>query len=153
MHYTDRRKGNSMGNIEEKLTRSILAVEKWVEDHNDKGYEDSDGLLSPLAALTFHNEFLERCLLQLVRLSPINIRPLVGVKPQDSTKGRGYMAWGYLTMFQLTGDRCYKKKAENCFRWLVENKAENYESHSWGNHFPFTSRGGRIPKREPIIVW
>jgi rhamnogalacturonyl hydrolase YesR len=137
----------------EKINKSIASLEKWVEDHNYKGYEYSDGLLSPLRALTFDSEFLERCLLQAVRLSPINIRPLVGVKPQDSTKGRGYMAWGYLTKFQLTGDPVYKEKAEKCFTWLDENKAEKYEHHSWGNHFPFTSRGGRLPKFEPIIVW
>lgn len=142
-----------MGKTEEKLLRSISAVEKWVEDHNYKGYEYSDGILSPLNVLTFHNIFLERCLLQLVRVSPFNIRPLVGVKPQDSTKGRGYMAWGYLTMLRVTGDVLYKEKAESCLRWLDENKAKNYESHSWGNHFPFSSRGGRIPKLEPIIVW
>lgn len=142
-----------MGNAEEKILRSITAVEKWVEDRNYKGYEYSDGLLSPLKALTFHNLFLERCLLQLVRVSPFNIRPLVGVKPQDSTKGRGYMAWGYVTMFQITGDPRYKEKAANCLQWLDDNKARNYESHSWGNHFPFSSRAGRVPRFEPIIVW
>jgi rhamnogalacturonyl hydrolase YesR len=144
---------SSQGGSVEKIERSITSLEKWVEDHNYKGYEYSDGLLSPLNALTFNNQFLERCLLQAVRMSPINIRPLVGVKPQESTKGRGYMAWGYLTMFQLTGDPSYKDRAENCFHWLDENKAKNYEHHSWGNHFPFTSRGGRLPKLEPIIVW
>lgn len=142
-----------MDNREGKIIRSILSLEKWVEDHNYKGYEYSDGLLSPLQFLTFNNQFLERCLLQLVRLSPVNIRPIIGVKPQDSTKGRGYMAWGYLTMFRLTGDARYKGKAENCFQWLDENKAKNYEFHSWGNHFPFAGRGGRYPKHEPIIVW
>ena len=142
-----------VGPIEEKLDRSIEAVGTWVEDRNYKGYEYSDGLLSPLHVLTFHNRFLERCLLQFVRLSPVNIRPVVGVKPQDSTKGRGYMAWGYATMFRLTGETRYKEKAAECLRWLDENKAKNYGAHSWGNHFPFSGRGGRIPRLEPIIVW
>ncbi|MGA8753735.1 hypothetical protein [Candidatus Deferrimicrobium sp.] len=146
-------KGDPMGDMERKILQSVSAVEKWVEDRGYKGYEYSDGLLSPLRVLTFHNLFLERCLLQLVRLSPVNIRPLLGVKPQDSTKGRGYMAWGYLTMYRMTGERSYKEKASDCFRWLDENKAKNYEAHSWGNHFPFSSRGGRVPMLEPIIVW
>ena len=153
MNPANPRKVAHMETTDEKLFRSIMAVERWVEEHEYKGYEYSDGLLSPLKALTFHNLFLERCLLQLVRLSPVNIRPLVGVKPQDSTKGRGYMAWGYLTMYRVTGDERYKDRATACFHWLDENKAKNYEAHSWGNHFPFSSRGGRIPKFEPIIVW
>ena len=138
---------------EEKILRSIIKVGKWVEDQNYRGYEYSDGLSSPLKALTFGNLFLERCLLQLVRLSPVNIRPLVGVKPLDSTKGRGYMAWGYLTMFRLTKDPAYEAKTRGCLQWLDENKAKNYEGHSWGNHFEFASRSGRTPKLEPIIVW
>ena len=138
---------------EEKIRQSIIQVGKWVEDHNYRGYEYSDGLSSPLKALTFGNLFLERCLLQLVRLSPVNIRPLVGVKPLDSTKGRGYMAWGYLTMFRLTKDPTYEEKTRGCLQWLDENKAKNYEGHSWGNHFEFSSRSGRTPKLEPIIVW
>jgi rhamnogalacturonyl hydrolase YesR len=138
---------------EEKILQSIFRVGKWVEDRNYRGYEYSDGLSSPLKALTFGNLFLERCLLQLVRLSPVNIRPLVGVRPLDSTKGRGYMAWGYLTMFRLTKDPIYEEKTRSCLRWLDENKAKNYEGHSWGNHFDFSSRSGRTPKLEPIIVW
>ena len=139
--------------FEDKILMSISRVEKWVEDHNYRGYEYSDGLSSPLKTLTFGNLFLERCLLQLVRLSPINIRPLVGIKPLDSTKGRGYMALGYLTMLKLTSESSYKEKARSCFRWLGENKAKNYVAHSWGNHFDFSSRSGRLPKLEPIIVW
>lgn len=139
--------------LTEKITGSLTSVARWVEDHQYKGYEYSDGLLSPLLTLCFGNLFLERCLLQAVRLTPVNIRPLVGVRPQESTKGRGYMSWGYLTMFQLTGDPAYREKAESCLEWLDANKAPGYADHSWGNHFPFSSRSGRLPALEPIIVW
>jgi len=63
------------------------------------------------------------------------------------------MAWGYLTMFRLTKDPTYEEKTRGCLQWLDENKAKNYEGHSWGNHFEFSSRSGRTPKLEPIIVW
>ena len=49
-------------------------------------------------AYTFGNLLAERILQQAVRQSPINIRPLIGIKPLDSTKGRGMMAWGYLLL-------------------------------------------------------
>jgi hypothetical protein len=139
--------------MKEKLLRSILALEKWVERQNYRGYEPFEGNSSFLHFFTFNNQFLERLLQQLVRQSPINLRPLLGIRKKESTKGRGYMAWGYLRMFQTTSDEKYWDKAEACLNWLDKNKAPGYESHSWGNHFPFTSRGGELPALEPIIVW
>ncbi len=142
-----------MNDAKVKIEESIQKVEKWIEDHNYKGYEFYDGLSSFLHKLTFNHLYAERLLLQFVRLSPINLRPLLGIKPQESTKGRGYIASGYITMLKLNGDQKYKKKAVNCLEWLIENKSPSYSNHSWGNHFDFTTRGGRIPKFEPIIVW
>ena len=137
----------------EKIETSIHAVEKWVEENNYRGYEPFDGLSSYLRPLTFGNLFLDRLLLQLIRQSPVNLRPLLGVKPLESTKGRGYMAWGYLTMLEVTGEERYRKKAIECLEWLIKNKAPGYEEYSWANHFDFAGRGGRYSKHEPIIVW
>jgi hypothetical protein len=77
-------------NDKEVIKTSIAKLEKWVEDHHYKGYEPFDGLSSFFRPLTFGNLFLDRLLLQLIRQSPINLRPLMGVKPLDSTKGRVY---------------------------------------------------------------
>ena len=142
-----------MNEFRETIETSIKKVEKWVEEHNYKGYEPFDGLSSFLRPLTFSNLYAERLLQQLVRQSPFNLRPLLGIKPEVSTKGRGYMASGYLTMFKLTGDNIYKEKAVKCLDWLIENKSPNYPNYSWGNHFDFSSRTGKLPKLEPIIVW
>lgn len=135
------------------VKQSIVKLEKFVEDCHYRGYEPFDGLSSWLRPVTCGNLFLERLLQQLVRQSPINLRPLLGVKPQESTKGRGYMAQGYIRMFKLTSRQQYKAKAEACLAWLSENKAPGHARHSWGNHFDFVSRTGRLPKLEPIIVW
>jgi rhamnogalacturonyl hydrolase YesR len=139
--------------MKEIIERSIYKVEKWVEDHDYKGYEPFDGLSSYLRPLTFHKLFLDRLLMQLVRQSPINLRPILGVKPLESTKGRGYMAWGYLTMLKLTGNHIYKDKAVSCLEWLMKNKSPKFKDYSWANHFDFASRGGRYSKHESIIVW
>jgi len=142
-----------MDEANERIEESLKKVERWVEEHDYKGYEPFDGLSSLLRPLTLRNLFLERILQQLVRQSPINLRPFLGVKPQESTKGRGYMVWGYLKMLRLTRDEKYKDKAIKCLEWLIENKAPGYSKYSWGNHFDFSSRGGKLPKFEPIIVW
>ncbi len=142
-----------MDRTKEIIEESLIKVEKWVEDNQYKGYEPFDGLLSYLRPLTFGNLFLDRLLLQLVRQSPLNLRPLLGVKPQESTIGRGYMAWGYLTMLKITGNEECRRKAETCLQWLINNKSPGYDNYSWGKHFDFASRGGIYRSFEPIIVW
>jgi hypothetical protein len=137
----------------DKIIKSIKLLEKWVEGHDYKGYEPFDGLSSCLKPLTFGSLLLERIFQQLVRQSPVNLRPCLGVKPHESTKGHGYMAWGYLNMYKMTGDTAYKQKAFDCLDWLDRNKAPGHLYHSWGNNFDYSSRGGRIAKYEPTIVW
>jgi rhamnogalacturonyl hydrolase YesR len=128
-------------------------VQRWVEDHGYRGYEPFDGLSSWFRPLTFGNLLGERLLMQLIRQSPVNLRPIMGVRPQDSTKGRGYMAHGYLFRYKSTKDATYLRKAEACLDWLDHHKCPGFAKHSWSNHFDFSSRGGAYTKNDPIIVW
>jgi len=132
---------------------SLQKVQKWVEDHDYKAYEPFDGLSSWARSLAFGTILGDRLLLQLIRQSPVNLRPLLGVTPKESTKGRGYMARGYWLLFQTTGREEYKTKAIACLRWLDQHKAKKYAQHSWANAFDFSSRGGRYTSEDPIIVW
>ena len=135
------------------LEASLHRVQKWVEDRGYKGYEPFDGLSSWFRPLTCGNLLAERLLMQLVRQSPINLRPIMGVKPKESTKGRGYMAYGYLYLHKATGNAEYLEKAEACLDWLDAHKAASFQKHSWSNHFDFVGRGGGYSKDVPIIVW
>lgn len=139
--------------VRKTIENSISKVESWVENHNYKGYDPGDGLNSFLRPLAFGNRLAERVLLQLIWKSPFNLRPLIGIKPMDSTKGRGYMAWGYLYLYKITNDPSYKTKALACLDWLVANKAAGHDGYAWGNHFDFVTRSGCNPAGSPIIVW
>jgi hypothetical protein len=135
------------------VSQSVKKVEKWVEDHHYEAYEPFDGLSSPLGRLTRGSPLMDRILQQVGRQSPVNVRPLLGIKPLPSTKGRGYMAAGYLTLYRLTGEPEYRRKAIECFDWLMRHKSPKFQEYSWANHFDYASRGGRYSKHESIIVW
>jgi hypothetical protein len=45
--------------MNELITTSIRKVEKWVEDHDYKGYEPFDGLSSIFRPLTFGNLLMD----------------------------------------------------------------------------------------------
>ena len=132
---------------------SAKAVEAWVERRNYKGYDPGDGLTSFLRPLTFGHIFLERLLQQAVWKSPINIRPLVGIRPLDSTKGRGFMAWGYLLRYGAQKAPEDLARAIQCLEWLDQNREPGHAGHCWGNHFDFSTRSGRMKAHTPTIVW
>ncbi len=137
----------------QKIERSLELIEQWVEGHDYRGYEPFDGLTSYFYPLTFKNRLACQVLQQGVRRFPINLRPLLGIRPLDSTKGRGYMAWGYLDRYRLNREPKYREKALSCLHWLDKNKSALYPQHSWGNHFFYASRSGFIGKQESTIVW
>lgn len=138
---------------EHDVERALCRVQKWVEDHDYRGYEPFDGLSSWARPWALGNILAERILQQAVRQCPINLRPILGIRPQDSTKGRGYMAWGYLILYRATQDSSYLDKAVACLEWLDKHKVPRFQHHSWSNHFDFSSRGGSYTRHDPIIVW
>jgi rhamnogalacturonyl hydrolase YesR len=135
------------------IVSSLDKVEAWVEEQDYKGYEPFDGLSSWFRPLAFGNLLGERLLQQLVRQSPLNLRPLMGVTKKESTKGRGYMAAGYVLRYRTTGRQQFLDKALACLDWLDKNKAPKFQEHSWSNCFDFSSRGGKYTRHDPIIVW
>src|SRR5215475_11177625 len=90
--------------MDELVEESLNQLQRWVESRQYRAYNPGDGQLSFLRKLTFGSQTLERILTGTVLRSPFNIRPLLGIKPHTSTKGMGYMAWGYLRRFQATGN-------------------------------------------------
>jgi rhamnogalacturonyl hydrolase YesR len=137
----------------DQTKRSLDRVQKWVERHKYRGYEPFDGLSSWAGRFTFGNLLAQRILQQMIRQSPVNLRPLMGVVPKDSTKGQGYMAWGYLILYRATRQSAYLETAIRCLDWLDQNKVARFQHHSWSNHFDFAARGGYYTKKDPIIVW
>lgn len=142
-----------MKNEQQQIFQSLEKVQLWVEAHDYKGYEPFDGLSSWARPLAFGSLLGERLLMQAIRQSPVNLRPLMGVTPKDSTKGQGYMAWGYVILYRATQKQEYLDKAVRCLDWLDKNKAPRFKHHAWSNHFDFSSRGGKYTKDDPIIVW
>jgi hypothetical protein len=136
-----------------RIDASLGAVQAWIERNDYRGYDPGDGLTSWARPLTFGNLFAERVLQQIIWKSPVNLRPILGIKPLDSTKGRGFAAWGYFHRYAAEGDEAARAKGEACLAWLDENRSDSTDGYCWGNHFDFSTRSGRMLAHQPTIVW
>lgn len=139
--------------MDRKYQDSLERVQRWVEARGYKGYDPGDGLTSYLRPLACGNLFAERLLQQAIWKSPVNLRPLLGVVPLDSTKGRGFMAWGYALLYSIHRDPSHREKAVACLDWLDQARESGYVGHCWGNHFDFSTRSGCMKAHTPTIVW
>jgi len=134
------------------MLEPIQRLDSWLARKEYKAYDPFDGLNSwvrPLALGRLGKQFLQ----QGVRRFPLNLRPLLGIRPAPSSKGYGYLARGYLKLHRHTGDQAYLDKAISCLEWLKTNASREYGGMSWGNHFDYQSRVFYLPKGTPTIVW
>ena len=141
-------------NQRREVYSALRSLGAWVERAEWKAYDPFDGLSSPLApVLTLNVPRLKQLLLHAVRRSPLNLRPLLRIKPATSTKAMGYLAQGYLKLFETYGEPEDLERAQLCLTWLIDHRSPGFRGYCWGNHFDGQTRGGFIKKGVPTVVW
>ena len=139
-----------LSDIHEPLVR----LERWVQRAEWKAYDTFDGLSSPYARfLTLGQPLLKQVWQQGVRRFPLNLRPVLGIKPAMSSKAMGFFAQGYLKLHEIGGEPEHLEKIKYCLDWLTQNRSPGFRGFCWGNHFDYQSRAGSIPRGTPTIVW
>jgi rhamnogalacturonyl hydrolase YesR len=137
-----------------KIYDSIVRVSEWVERNDYKSYDTFDGLNAKfIRPLLFNNKLLLQVLQQGVRRFPVNLRPVLGISRNYSTKGMGFLARGFLRLNETTGDPNWERKAEFTLQWLTDHQSTGYSGACWGNHFDYQSRAFYLPKGMPTVVW
>jgi rhamnogalacturonyl hydrolase YesR len=137
-----------------EIHESIRRLYGWLDENDYRGYDTFDGLSAKFVRpFTFENRFLQTVLQQGVRRFPLNLRPLLGVDKGYSSKGMGFLARGFLRLYQATGNPLWSEKARFCLQWLTDNQSAGYSGACWGNHFDYRSRNGFFAKGVPTIVW
>ncbi len=137
-----------------ELYASISRLSDWIGANDYRGYDTFDGLNARFVRpLTFETKPLRMLLQQGIRRFPINLRPLLGVRRNHSTKAMGFFARGFIRLYDATGQYEWREKAEKVLDWLVDNQSQGYSGAGWGNHFDYQSRNIFVEKNVPSIVW
>jgi polysaccharide biosynthesis protein VpsJ len=136
------------------IYESIEQLYQWLEANDYQGYDTFDGLNARFVRpITFETRFGRTVLQQGVRRFPLNLRPVLGIRKNYSSKGMGFLARGFIRLHKATGNPVWKDKAQFTLQWLIENQARGYSGACWGNHFDYQSRGFYLPKGVPTVVW
>lgn len=137
----------------QRVEQSLYAAQRWLEENQNAAYDPFEGLSSSLRPLTFGTKFGRQVLVQIVRRSPVNLRPLIGIRPTTSTKGMGFLAQGYLRWNQYSPSPGLREKTISAFSWLADHVSAGYSGPCWGNHFDYQTRLYYAPAKTPTVVW
>jgi len=123
--------------------------------HREKfsGFGKHDALNSTLVkTLTFNQKWLRVLAIQAVMRSPINIRPLLGVKKYRNPKGIALFARSYLNLYKVEQRPEYLQEATSLLDWLDEILVKGWSGPCWGYFWDWQDLGFFAPFGSPNCV-
>lgn len=136
----------------------LYAIEQqvylWSKAHNFQGYNKHDALNSSLLqAILGWNKWTRIIAIQSVMRSPINIRPLLGVKKAINPKGLALFCQGLLRLFQSSNNQLHLDAARSLLETLIKEKSPgSWSGACWGYHYPWQDLGFFAPAKTPNAI-
>jgi len=142
-----------MDNLIQKVALDLLG---YIERENYSGYDPYDALQSPLFALPLFrsNKLLRFAAQQIVKRSPINLRPFLRIPKGKNpvTLGLCIQSYGYLTEVFPDRKEEFIGKAESLIDELEDLIPKGFSGACWGYEFDWEARNAKIPKYKPTVV-
>lgn len=118
-----------------------------------EGYSKHDGLNSAVLARLAGGSRLRRLgAIQVVTRSPVDIRPLVGVRKARNCKGLSLFARALLARHRMTGSADDAREARELLDWLIDHPATGFDGLCWGYPYPWQDVGFFAPRDFPNRV-
>lgn len=138
---------------EEDFRGTLGSTLAWSRTQGYQGWDPYDAMRSPfLRSLTLGIRPLGILLVQLLKNSPINLRPFLAVRPGRNPKGIGLFLATYLRWRQLGGGEEAELEARRLARWLRWHACEGWHGACWGFDFDWPNRSFFAPAGTPTVV-
>lgn len=135
------------------LLNAETLLRENIEKADYAGYDPFDGMNSMiLKKLSFNKRILGILFLQMMKRSPVNIRPILMTSVSRNPKGIGLMVSYYSSLFTRTGNAYFRDKAEELASWLISNASSGYSGLAWGYNFDWPNRNEWFEKGLPTVV-
>lgn len=133
--------------------RSALLV---LDEHGDSsdwvGPDPYEGLNAHGAAwLINHSPIGARILIQAVKRSPLNLRPLLGIRPTPNSTTNAWVLSAYAGAQFLTATE-QSDRVRRAVDRLVQLRSPRFEENAWGYLFPTQSRVFFYDRNTPATV-
>lgn len=138
----------------ESVNQALGKVHLYCQKNNFKGYSlyDSHNGLIPFEKFGKWPSFLAN---QVIKRSPINFRPFLGIKKGINPKGYGLFLHIYSIMnkYDIIDKVVSESLSHDFYSWLVNNPSKGYNGHCWGYNYLWPKKDGSdVPAYTPSIV-
>jgi hypothetical protein len=126
----------------------------WCRTRDFAGHDPFDALNSTLFQATSlaHSRNARFIWTQLVKRSPVDVRPVVRVPAQRNAKGVALFALALLANYRRVKTEESRKQANEMLAALLSMKIDGYHGPAWGYNFDWQSRNFFAPREMPTIV-
>lgn len=150
----------------EDCEQALLRLIRYCRSESWAGYDPYDALNSPLARL-FPFKFTRTALTQLLKRSPFNLRPILGIKKDINPKGIAVAARALLLLSDIIGEDRLRLEIEDAWEYrpvdvqaefttlmsrLASLRSADYAEACWGYNFDWQSRAFFAPRGTPNVV-
>ncbi|HVQ38839.1 MAG TPA: prenyltransferase/squalene oxidase repeat-containing protein [Pyrinomonadaceae bacterium] len=126
----------------------------WCRSRDFAGSDPFDALNSRVLQRTplRHSRTLRLVSTQLLKLSPLNLRPLALVPPQRNSKGIALFALASLARYRRTKTAEAAAETRELLDRLLRMQITGFHGPAWGYNFDWQSRHFFAPRDTPMIV-
>lgn len=143
-------------NFNTTIDESLFKLMEYIEKEKYKGFDPYDALSSPIFDVPFlkENFFLRFGIQQLLKRSPINLRPLLKINKglNPVTLGLCIRAYSCMGEAGLMSKDDTIRKCESLITQLKTLIPKGYNGACWGYDFPWQSRHFKANSYDPSIV-
>jgi hypothetical protein len=138
----------------ETIEQAFNELFQWCRNRDFSGYDPFDGLNSRLLQATplQHSRTARLITTQLVKRSPLNLRPLAGIGAQKNSKGIALFALASLSNYRRLRTAEAEHEARGLLGELLRMKISGYSGAAWGYNFAWQNRNFFAPQGTPMIV-
>lgn len=135
------------------LRDAVGRIRQWGEERDWRGWDPYDALNSPLARPLRSVPLARRMLVQAVKLSPLNLRPLLRIPQERNAKAIALVASGYARLHAADAeDHEARREAIRWLSWLTDVRSGDADCAAWGYPFDVQTRFFAYPRGAPNTI-
>lgn len=139
-----------------KANEGLRKLTAYIEKQAYRGFDPYDALRSPFFKLPFlrTNKLIRFGTQQLVKRSPLNLRPLLLVPKGYNPVTLGLCVQGYAHLYKAEPEKKeeHLKKIQFLTSELKNLCSKGYSGACWGYDFDWEARYSKMPAHEPTVV-
>jgi hypothetical protein len=137
----------------ERAGDALRAIDAWGTARGWRGSDPYDGLAATRLAGPLRRSALGmRVLMQAVKRSPVNLRPLLGIPPGLSAAALAHVASAYATGGFLGDDALERERLDEVLGKLLARRVERFDEPCWSYEWDVQTRVFFYPGTDPNTI-